>query len=154
MDTITNHALIYIWGAIFHNYNICTCSRHSNDHQKKYYRHCTEVFVRNSFSAKVRFCSSKDFPSFVNSSLCGGYLYANIGANALAILNNMTQWCCLGEKSLGKLILTFFKKIFKTAYLYGYAGPCRVKRHCGLRESADGSNFWAAVAQEVEQVVQ
>ena len=94
---------------MFHNNNICTCSRHSNDHPKKYYRHFTYFFVRNSVQWRSRLLLPQQFWSCDVSWPCGGYLYANILANSIARLNNRIQWWCLGEKRTRKqMIYTLF----------------------------------------------
>ena len=116
---------------IFHN-DKCACFGHSNDHKKTYISGI--LLLLSGLKVKgqgLKFVKnrtkSRDLPICVTFSLCGGYLYANIRANAIVILNNRIQCWCLGEKRTGKLILTFFKKWFKTTYPNGYAGPCRVK---------------------------
>ena len=96
--TTTNHALILNLGHICHSNNIYTCSRHCNVHQNNYYRHITCVFVRKIFQRKEEVCSKREFSRCDDSGLCGGYLYANILAKDIVILNNRSQWGFRGEK--------------------------------------------------------
>ena len=117
---------------IFHN-DKCACFGHSNDHKKTYISGI--LLLLSGLKVKgqgLKFVKnrtkSRDLPICVTFSLCGGYLYANIRANAIVILNNSIQCWCLDEKITGKLILTIFKKWLLIMLHICYPGLYRVKR--------------------------